>query len=224
MERRGDDEVAVPCECRRERRRAARLRAAGLPARYADCTLDGFELWNPDDPTLRQARDRAKVFVECYPLVDKGLLLMGPAGTGKTHLATAVLRELTASKGVQGLYVDMLELIQQLQMSFESPTMTRERILSPVVETELLVLDELGAGKTTAWVMDLIYYIINTRYMRKRLTICTTNFKDVASTAGEETLADRVSSRVRSRLFEMCNVVQLRGEDYRQRVLAARGR
>jgi DNA replication protein DnaC len=224
MERRGDDEVAVPCECRRERRRAARLRAAGIPARYAVCTLEGFELWNPDDPTLRQARDRAKAFVECYPLVDKGLLLMGPAGTGKTHLATAVLRELIASKDVQGLYVDMLELIQQLQMSFESSTMTRERILSPVVETELLVLDELGAGKTTAWVMDLIYYIINTRYMRKRLTICTTNFKDVASTPGEETLADRVSSRVRSRLFEMGTVVQLRGEDYRQRILAARGR
>lgn len=216
--------MAVPCRCRGDRRVAARLRGAAIPPRYADCTLEGFQLWNAKDPTLRQARDRARAFVDCYPLVDKGLLLTGPAGTGKTHLATAILRELIATKGVQGVYVDMLELIQQLQMSFENPSMTRERILSPVVDAELLVLDELGAGKTTAWVMDLIYYIVNTRYMNKRLTICTTNFKDVAGNAGEETLADRVSLRVRSRLFEMCTVIQLRGEDYRQKVLAAVGR
>lgn len=179
-------------------------------------------MWNSKDPSLRQARDRARSFVDCYPLVEKGLLLMGAAGTGKTHLAVAILRELVATKGVQGMYVDMLELVQQLQMSFESPTTTREQILSPVVNAELLVLDELGAGKTTAWVMDLIYYIVNTRYMRKRMTICTTNFKDVSGAAGEETLADRVSQRVRSRLFEMCTLVQLRGDDYRKKVLAGK--
>lgn len=197
-------------------------RAARIPPRYASCTLDGFELWNPGDPTLRRARDRAREFVEEYPAVEKGLLFVGGAGTGKTHLATAVLRELVDRKGVTGLYVDMLDLIQQLQMSIESASVTREAILAPVVQAEVLVLDELGAGKVSPWVMDLIYYIINTRYMRRRVTLCTSNYRDTPGKPGDETLADRVSARVRSRLFEMCTVVELRGTDFRQRVLAGK--
>jgi DNA replication protein DnaC len=88
------------------------------------------------------------------------------------------------------------------------------------VETELLVVDELGAGKATPWVMDLLYYLVNTRYLQRRTTIFTTNYSDFAGRPDQESLTDRVSARLRSRLFEMCRRIELRGDDYRRHRLA----
>jgi DNA replication protein DnaC len=106
-------------------------------------------------------------------------------------------------------------------MTFDGSGSSRE-ILGPLVECDLLVLDELGAGKTTPWVMDLLYYLVNTRYLENRLTIFTTNYSDFPKKAGEESLTDRVSQRIRSRLWEMCGRIELRGRDYRAERLAAR--
>ncbi len=238
IERRQGVEVAVRCACRSRGRTAALLAAASIPSRYQHCTIDGFEIWSAD-PGARnlqvQARRRTREFVDCYPRVEQGLLYMGAVGTGKTHLAVAALRELIETKSAKGQYVNFLELVQQLQMSFDGVGPSREEILAPVTSAELLVLDELGAGRLTEWVRDLLYYVINSRYMAGRLTLFTTNYLDsppplrgaeslpAASRPGgaaerwQETLADRISERLRSRLFEMCEVVELRGEDYRAR-------
>jgi DNA replication protein DnaC len=200
--------------------------------------VDGFEVWSAD-PGARnlqvQARRRTREFVDCYPRVEQGLLYMGAVGTGKTHLAVAALKELIETKSAKGLYVNFLELVQQLQMSFDAVGPSREEILGPVTSVELLVLDELGAGRLTEWVRDLLYYVINSRYMAGRLTLFTSNYLDSpqplrgseslpaasrpsgAAERWQETLADRISERLRSRLFEMCEVVELRGEDYRAR-------
>jgi DNA replication protein DnaC len=91
-----------------------------------------------------------------------------------------------------------------------------------LIDTDLLVLDELGAGKTTPWVMDLLYYLVNTRYLEGKLTIYTTNFSDFPKSSTEESLTDRVSQRIRSRLYEMCRRLELRGLDYRAQKLASR--
>jgi DNA replication protein DnaC len=240
-------EVAVRCECRGHKQRAAALRSCQIPARYAHCTIDGFELWDVHNPSLEIARRRTREFVDCYPAVERGLLYTGRVGTGKTHLAVAALRELVESKSVRGLYVNALELVQQLQIAFEGGSPSREELLGGVTEAEVLVLDELGAGKLTDWVRDLLYYVVNSRYMAKRVTIFTTNYMDspqpprrdgvspakpanegvVSSAPAErwqETLADRISDRLRSRLHEMCDVIELRGEDYRARRTARGGR
>ncbi len=228
IERRDGREVAVPCRCRRERSRAALLRAGHIPARYLHCTTESFQLWNAKDPSLKQARNATRRFIDAWPRVEKGLLFTGRTGTGKTHLAVAAVQELILTKGVRGLYVNFVELVLQLQMSFDSGGGNREEILSPVVNAELLVLDELGAGKPTPWVLDLLYYVVNARYMEHRITLFTTNFKDSTPREGgedvlrrEESLADRVSATVRSRLYEMCQEVKLYGDDYRLHVLAA---
>jgi DNA replication protein DnaC len=140
-------------------------------------------------------------------------------GTGKTHLAVAALQELITTKGARGRFVDFTSLILEIQMTFEGSGSKRD-ILEPLIGADLLVLDELGAGKVTPWVMDMLYYLVNGRYVQDRLTIFTTNYSDFSRAPDQETLTDRVSPRIRSRLYEMCRRLELRGGDYRRLRLA----
>ena len=252
IQQRDGTEVAVRCSCRRGRSPESLLAAARVPPRYRHCTIEGFEIWAVP-PASRQdqanARRKTREFVDCYPGVERGLLFMGSIGTGKTHLAVAALKELAVTKGVNGLYVNAVQLVQQLQISFDGGGASKEEILAPVTETELVVLDEIGAGRLTDWVRDLLYYVINSRYMAQRVTIFTSNYLDAPAlpvghqafpgavapdaamaypqarpAAYVESLADRISERLRSRLYEMADVVELRGEDYRARKGGQAGR
>jgi DNA replication protein DnaC len=214
-------EVAQRCACADAIRRRRLVDEAGIPARYRHCTLAGFEMWNAKDPTLAKVRRAVQEFVDLWPEVDRGLLLMGPVGTGKTHLAVAALQEIVATKTppVRARFRDFTSLVLEIQMTFDGSGGSRE-ILTPLISADLLVLDELGAGKTSPWVMDLLYYLVNTRYVEGRVTIFTTNYSDFPKHAGEESLTDRVSARIRSRLWEMCRRLELRGADYRSERLA----
>jgi DNA replication protein DnaC len=161
--------------------------------------------------------------------VEKGLLLVGDVGVGKTHLAVGIIRELMEQKGVDCLFVDYRELLKKIQNSYNASVQTTElEVLRPVFDAEVLVLDELGAVKPTEWVWDTVSLILNTRYNDKRTTIITTNFPNAPSlesqeitreqrAARKETLGDRIGERMRSRLQEMCQLVEMLGRDYRQR-------
>jgi DNA replication protein DnaC len=155
-----------------------------------------------------------------------GLLLVGPSGVGKTHLAVAAMRELIG-KGAHCLFCDYRELLKQIQNSYNpSVQVTELEVLQPVFESEVIVLDDLGAVKPSEWVWDTVSLILNSRYNDNRTTIITANFVDGparnaamtgAQAAGRmETLGDRIGERMRSRLFEMCRLVQVNGDDYRQ--------
>src|SRR5215831_13436674 len=228
------------CDCYLSERIARLLKAANIPARYEHCTLVDFATdFTGAHRSLAAVRLAAGRFVEEYPLEKNGLLLIGPIGTGKTHLAVGIIQELVRSRGVRCLFSDYRELLKEIQNSYNPSVQTTElEILRPVFEAEVLVLDELGAVKPTEWVWDTVSHILNSRYNEKKTTIITTNFPNLppgelqagrGGSAAEaaryatrnESLGDRITERMRSRLHEMCRVVQLEGSDFRLRVQSA---
>src|SRR4051794_22406848 len=225
----------IRCDCRTGNWSERLLKKARIPARYEHCTLSNFDSDFPGaNRGLAGALFQANRFVEEYPVETTGLMLLGPIGVGKTHLAVGILRELVVQKNAACLFYDYRELLKTIQNSYNSSVQTTEmEVLRPVFETEVLVLDELGAVKPTEWVWDTVSHILNTRYNDKRTTIITTNYKDLpaggveqersatynpASKANrEETLGDRIGERMRSRLHEMCRIVDIKGEDFRMK-------
>src|SRR5215469_1222797 len=228
-------QFAEDCECRLKERATRRLGRAGIPRRYEHCTLESYDTVAPwSHRSLGAALMRARKFVESYPLetAGTGLLLTGSIGVGKTHLAVGILQSLVAERGATGLFYDYRDLLKQVQNSYNATVRETElEVLRPVFEAEVLVLDELGAAKPTDWVWDTVAHILNTRYNDRRTTIITTNYPNAAplgtepsSPRGamrEETLGDRIGERMRSRLQEMCVVVEMHGEDFRQKVKRA---
>jgi DNA replication protein DnaC len=214
------------------------MAAARIPRRYELCELSNFEFDGPYR-SLAPARMAACKFVEEYPLDKTGLLIIGTVGVGKTHLAVGMIKELILGKGIACLFYDYRELLKQIQNSYNDSVKTTELdVLRPVFETEVLVLDELGAVRPTEWVWDTVSLILNTRYNENRTTIITTNYRNLVererpdnarSTSPEaakyasekETLGDRIGNPMRSRLHQMCRIVTMEGQDYRERVKSA---
>jgi DNA replication protein DnaC len=207
---------AKRCRCRDESRRAKLLEAANIPRRYSECSLQSYQPAKGNSSQLL-AFNYAFRLVREYPAVDRGLLFMGTVGLGKTHLSVAILRGLV-EKGVACLFYEFGSLLKEIQNSYNPVSQTSElKVLAPVFEAEVLVLDELGASKPTDWVRDTMMQIINTRYNDRKMTIFTTNYLDGRRTERDETLEDRIGVRLRSRLFEMCKTVQIEGDDYRKK-------
>jgi len=204
------------CHCRTEERRTQLLAAARIPRRYENCTFTNYHPMSGNGTHL-QAFNYAFKLVDEYPAIDRGLLFTGPVGTGKTHLSAAILRGLI-EKGIPCLFYEFGALLKEIQNSYNPVSQTSElKVLAPIYETEVLVLDELGAVKPTDWVRDTMMQIIGTRYNDRRLTIFTTNYADARGTETVETLEDRIGARLRSRLYEMCKTVVVESEDYRRR-------
>jgi DNA replication protein DnaC len=167
------------------------------------------------------AKREAQIVLDDFLIIDgRGLLLVGPVGVGKTHLAVAILRELIERYQVGGLFYQFGALLRRIQDSYNAISQTSEfAVLQPVFDADVLVLDELAASKPTDWVRDTMMQIINTRYNDKRLTIFTTNYADKRTSEKDTTelLEDRIGVALRSRLYEMCRTVEIEGEDYRKR-------
>jgi len=231
---RGKEREAVRCECRVKDRGERLLAAAHIPARYQHCELSNF-LYDPEDKeqkSIRDARFLAGRFVEEYPTDKTGLLFVGSVGVGKTHLSVGILKDLIREKGIHCLFCDYRELLKSIQNSYNPQVQATEmEILRPVFDAEVLVLDELGAVRSTEWVFDTVNYVLNSRYNDNKTTIITTNFPDAPDTGADidnlrspsaaeraarrETLGDRIGERMRSRLHEMCKKVEIEGPDFR---------
>ena len=204
------------CECRKKEDRATLVRQARIPRRYEGCSLANYRP-APNNGSQLQAFNYAFKLIDEYPAIDRGLLLMGTCGVGKTHLATAILRGLI-DKGVSCLFFEFGALLKEIQDSYNSVSQTSElKVLAPVYEADVMVLDELGASKPTDWVRDTMMQIIGTRYNNRRLTVFTTNYLDARHQPADDTLEDRIGVRLRSRLYEMCKTVVVEGEGYRRR-------
>ena len=204
----------VRCDCWRERVGQQRLADANIPQRYQHCTIAGFAAYND---SLERAAAHARRIAESFPAIAKGLFLEGQPGVGKSHLAVAVLTQVIEASGAHGLFYDTRDLLRVIRSTYDPSIRTTElEVLRPVMQAELLVLDDLGAEKTSEWVEETMNLIVNTRYNQRRLTIFTSNYPDIPDETDPNSLLFRIGSRMRSRLHEMCDFVEMDGADYRE--------
>ena len=232
IERPDGTRVAHACECQTQRRTDRLLATARIPERYRHCTLEDYETsFDGSNSSLTAALLNARNFVNGYPIETggSGLLFTGSIGVGKTHLAVGVLRSLIVNRGAKGLFYDNRELLKLIQNSYNrNSDFTEMDLLQPVFDAEILVLDELGAVRPTDWVSDTVSLIMNTRYNDCKTTIVTTNYLNQSPASSkldgprlvihEETLGDRIGERMRSRLQEMCRIINVTGPDFRQKI------
>jgi DNA replication protein DnaC len=265
---------AVPCDCTSGDKTERALQRARVPERYRHCDFENYETDNeignvPREQmasynrSLAQAKLVVQRFAEEFlPVADArtehGLLLMGPCGVGKTHLAVAAMKTIVL-RGHSGLYYDYRELLKSIQDSYNPESQATEMsVLEPVLKAEILVLDDVGASKPSPWALETVGHILNTRYNEQRVTILTTNYLDrdsdgaapgassgsssgtsssasltsqygaaparalgMRAPAIEDSLAERVGRRIRSRLYEMCRTVEIFAPDYRKEIRAA---
>jgi DNA replication protein DnaC len=233
-------QVATPCDCGMQERAGRVMERARIPKRYEHCDFESYATDLTDGKTytaqhaqsMKQAKMLLQGFVRDYPATaEKGLLLMGPSGVGKTHLAVAGLKELIR-RGHGGLFCDYRELLKEIQASYNPASESTEMsVLEPVRNTEILVLDDLGASKPSDWVRDIVGIVLNARYNENRTTLITTNYLDNPASEGEpsrlpggrlipasreDTLEQRIGSRMRSRLYEMCRTIEVTAPDFRR--------
>ena len=223
------------CTCREAERAAQLLAQARIPRRYEHCALENFDIRKDKKGTANRSLEAAKLwaerFVEEYP-TDFGLLFVGPTGVGKTHLAVAVLRELITAKGVECLFYDFRDLLKEIQDSYNPVSQTSElRVLQPVLDVEVLALDELAASNPSDWVKETLGYVINSRYNQKKVTLITTTLPfgeaskrpEVRMPSGEavpdvEKSLNQFGVTLRSRLYEMCKTVEMDSGDFRKTI------
>lgn len=206
-------ERVVRCDCWRDALIERLLGAARIPPRFARTELD---MYLPDTDSQRLALKKARQFVDSFPVVDKGLLFHGPYGVGKTHLAVGILKAIVRKTGAKAYFFETPELLRQVRNTYNAQVDETEMgILRPIIDADILVLDDLGTEKTSEWVQETLGLLINSRYNTRRPTILTSNLHDPLDSSDPNSFMFQIGARTRSRLLEMCEWVEIQGPDIR---------
>lgn len=225
-----DREVARICTCEIRRQRIRLFNEAGIPAKYHDARLNEGRR----DRYNKEAFTVFQMFAAEYEGGHKGLMLMGGAGVGKTYLLCAFLYELIFRHGIPSQFRDFFHLLSDLRSGY-SHDKPESELIQPLVDVEVLAIDELGKGRNTPWEQNILDVIISHRYNSRKTTLFTTNYTESRSTtlaeplrskdsvAAEaevvrETLQERVGPRIFSRLKEMCDFIYMPGPDRREAI------
>ncbi len=216
------------CRCQKVHDRARLFTAAEIPGRYTFASLETYT-----QGVLTHAPENMRVLTDISAWLgrwkngqeNRGLILHGAVGRGKTHLLVAVVRDLVLRHGVPAKFIEFTRLLGQLKAGY-SEGKSDGPILDALVSIPILAIDELGKGRLTDWELAIIDEVISRRYNAQGCTLGSTNYRPAAATgaappnaalveANPQTLGDRVGDRVLSRLQEMCDFVELSGRDFR---------
>lgn len=207
---------------------------ARIPARYyhLSATIEEFQTTDADGKplgNLQQVKLKLYRWVTGFSPGEKGFLLHGAVGTGKTHLLAAVVRHLTLEKGIPSRFIEFTHLLSEIREQFDQGRGESE-ILGPLSEVPVLAIDELGKGRNNAWQLSIIDEIISKRYNNELTTLFTTNYpvdpnaapkldpnaEDFRRQAVQQTLRDRIGERIFSRLHEMSTFIEIDAPDFRK--------
>ena len=217
-----------PCDCaakiledreeaEQERRRTEHVNKlwsmADLGPRFTEAN---FKAWEKR-PELTAAAKAAWEIATEWPEAN-GLLLHGGTGTGKSHLASAVVNTLIP-RGVSCVFRSVPDLLARIRESYNKHhTTTEGQLIHALKVCDLLVMDDIGAHRDTGsrseweptWAEEKLFTIIDHRYRFKAPTIYTTNL-DLPE------LADSIGKRATSRIIEVCDIYEIVAEDWREK-------
>jgi DNA replication protein DnaC len=201
--------TATDCRCRPQRRSRARARnlEAIIPRRYAGASFDRAPVVDMPEPVVADVRRYVHRIEERLD-AGRGLWLVGDVGTGKTTLAMIVSKAALDAGRTVAIY-SLPRLLNVIRRTIDSEAGMLD-YLDRLTAVDLLHIDDLGAEKTTEWVLEQLYSIVNARYEAEKAIVATTNLMP-------DELAEQIGARTVSRLVEMCgDPLPLFGTDHRQ--------
>ena len=225
-----------PCGCKKFHQRLRMLSSCGIPAKFIDATFASFRISAKNSERSKNyAKTVAMDFVKNYGKQKRGLVFTGEPGLGKTHLAISIVQGLVMEKGADCKFVDFFQLLSDIRHGFSQDVSELVHIL-PYLQSQILVIDELGKGRNTDWEHGILDQVISHRYnTADRITIYTTNYVEepidkkergpskvntrkegFSERFAHESLESRLGPRIYSRMIETCDFLHLEGEDYRQ--------
>ncbi len=199
--------TAFNCQCRRQiiAQRKARSLSAVIPRRYYDVAFERYPVTDIDRNVVAATRRFADMIDEQLD-AGRGLWFMGDVGTGKTTLAMLVSKAALKAGRSVAIY-SLPRLLNEIRETHRADR-SHVDLLDRLTAVDLLHVDDVGAERTTDWVLEELYSIVNARYEDQRSMVITTNL-------GHTKLGEQISERTVSRLTEMCDVLLLSGEDRR---------
>jgi DNA replication protein DnaC len=207
----GPEDVARACDCREERLRRARTRgiASVIPAKYRGVSFDRPPVTEIEPMVVRVVRSYTED-IDANLDSGRGLWLMGDTGTGKTTLAMLISKQVLAGGRAVAIY-SLPKLLARIRRTYDAEPGGESylALFEQLTSVDLLHIDDLGAEKSSDWVLEQLYALINERYEAQRSILVTTNLD-------QEALEEQIGPRTVSRLVEICgDPLPLFGEDKR---------
>jgi DNA replication protein DnaC len=200
--------TAYDCRCRPQRQalNKARSLSAVIPRRYRDVAFDRPPV-TEIEPSVVAATRRFCEDIHRHLDAGHGLWFMGPVGTGKTTLAMLVSKAALKAGRSVAIY-SLPRLLNEIRDTHRAER-SHVELLDRLTAVDLLHIDDVGAERTTDWVLEELYSIVNARYEDQRSIVVTTNIDD------RDRLCEQITARTVSRLTEMCDELPVLGDDHR---------